>query len=50
LQTSPFWLIVFLIVAALGIVAQYQSTRQMEVEMYDRLTTRASPPASEPAT
>ncbi len=49
LQTSPFWLIVFLIVAALGIIAQYQSTRQMEVEMYDRLKTRVSPPASEPA-
>jgi hypothetical protein len=38
LQTSPLWLIVFLLVAAVGGVAQFQSTRHWEVETFNRLT------------
>jgi hypothetical protein len=37
LQTSPFWLIVFLVVAVLGGVAQYQTTRRWEIATYNRL-------------
>jgi hypothetical protein len=37
LQTSPFWLIVFLMVAVLGGVAQYQMTRRWEIVTYNRL-------------
>jgi hypothetical protein len=37
LQTSPFWLIVFLVIAALGGVAQYQTSRLWRIEAYNRL-------------
>jgi hypothetical protein len=37
LQTSPLWLIVFLAVAAVGGLAQYQSTRGWERRTYNRL-------------
>jgi hypothetical protein len=37
LQTSTFWFIVFIVVAVIGAVAQYQSTRAWEVETYNRL-------------
>ena len=37
LQTSPFWLIVFLVVAVLGGVTQYQTTRRWEIVTYNRL-------------
>jgi hypothetical protein len=36
LQTSPFWLIIFLVLAVLGIVAQYQATRNWEIATYNR--------------
>ncbi|MCG3141955.1 MAG: hypothetical protein HDKAJFGB_03315 [Anaerolineae bacterium] len=36
LQTSPFWAIVFLALAAFGVVAQYQSTRRWELVTYNR--------------
>jgi len=36
LQTSPFWMIVFLIIAVLGGVAQYQTSRRLEIDTYNR--------------
>jgi hypothetical protein len=36
MQTSPLWFIVFIVVAALGAVAQYQSTRAWDLETYNR--------------
>jgi predicted outer membrane lipoprotein len=36
LQASPWWTISFLILAILGIVAQFQSTRRFELDMYNR--------------
>jgi hypothetical protein len=36
LQSSPFWSLSFIILAILGFVAQWQSTRQFEVEVYNR--------------
>jgi len=38
LQTSPFWVIVFLVIAALGIAAQYATTRHWEVQTYNRVS------------
>ena len=38
LQNSPLWLIVFVIVAAVGAAVQYETTRHWEVETYNRLT------------
>ena len=37
LQNSPLWTIVFIVLAILGIVLQYQSTKSFEVETYNRL-------------
>jgi hypothetical protein len=37
LQTSPFWMIVFLVIAVLGIVVQYQTTWHMEIDTYNRM-------------
>ena len=37
LQASPFWTIGFVVLALLGIVAQYESTRRVEIETYNRL-------------
>ncbi len=37
LQTSPLWTIIFLVLAILGIVAQFQSTKTYEVDTYNRL-------------
>jgi hypothetical protein len=37
LQSSPLWLLVFLGIATLGGVAQYQTTRRWEVETFNRL-------------
>jgi hypothetical protein len=37
LQTSPFWFIMFLVVAALGAAAQFTSTRYMEAEIGETL-------------
>jgi len=36
LQASPWWTISFLILAILGIAAQFQSTRSFELDMYNR--------------
>jgi hypothetical protein len=38
LQASPLWLLAFLVVAALGAAAQYQTTRRWEVATFNRLT------------
>jgi hypothetical protein len=43
LQTSPFWLIVFLVVAVLGGAAQYQTTRRWEIVSYNRLAEFSDP-------
>ena len=37
LQSSPLWLLVFLGIATLGGVAQFQTTRRWEVETFNRL-------------
>jgi hypothetical protein len=37
LQGSPFWLLAFLFIAALGAVAQYRTTRGWEMATYNRL-------------
>ncbi|MBV9599252.1 MAG: hypothetical protein JOZ87_20605 [Chloroflexi bacterium] len=36
LQVSPFWAIVFIVLAVLGIIAQLQSNRQVQVVAYNR--------------
>jgi hypothetical protein len=36
LSQGPFWTISFIVLAALGIVGQYQSTRRIEIETYNR--------------
>ena len=36
LQTSPWWTITFVVLALLGIVGQYASTRRVEIETYNR--------------
>jgi hypothetical protein len=36
LQTSPFWALLFIILAIIGLALQYQSTRTFEVEVYNR--------------
>jgi hypothetical protein len=54
LQTSPFWMLVFLAVAAFGAVAQFVSTRRWEIDTYNRwvdvpetdLTAAGNPVAS----
>jgi hypothetical protein len=38
LQASPLWLLAFLVVAAAGAAAQYQTTRRWEVATFNRLT------------
>jgi hypothetical protein len=35
-QTSPFWALGFIILAIIGLVVQYQSTRTFEIEVYNR--------------
>jgi hypothetical protein len=45
LQTSPFWLFIFFLIAGLGIAAQYATTRRLEIETYDRLSDMSSEPA-----
>jgi len=37
LQTSPFWMIVFLVIAVLGVVVQYQTSRSLEIDSYNRM-------------
>jgi hypothetical protein len=36
MQNSAFWSIVFILLALLGGIAQYESTRYVEVETYNR--------------
>jgi hypothetical protein len=38
LQAGPFWTISFIVLAVLGIAAQLASTRQIEVESYNRVS------------
>jgi hypothetical protein len=45
MQTSPFWFIVFLVLAVLGAVAQFQSTRTYELVEYDRWDVGAATPS-----
>jgi hypothetical protein len=50
LQTSPFWLIVFVLIAVLGGAVQYQTSRWWQIESYNRLMEEPqAPPASDPA-
>ena len=36
LQTSPFWLFVYLVLAGMGVVAQFLTTQRWQIESYDR--------------
>jgi hypothetical protein len=36
LQTSPFWLFVYLVIAGMGVVAQFLTTQRWQIESYDR--------------
>jgi hypothetical protein len=36
LQASPWWTLAFLILAVFGFIAQYQTTKQFEIGVYDR--------------
>jgi Domain of unknown function (DUF4203) len=52
LQTSPLWLLAFLAVAVVGTLAQYQSTRGLELRAYNRLASWSDSgllPATNPA-
>ncbi len=39
LQTSPLWTVMFIVLAVLGMVAQFRSTRRVEVASYNRWST-----------
>ncbi|HVG98486.1 MAG TPA: hypothetical protein VNK05_16375 [Chloroflexota bacterium] len=39
LQTSPFWLIVYLTVAVVGVVLQFQLNRHLEIRAYNRVAS-----------
>jgi hypothetical protein len=45
LESSPLWMILFLVVAALGIVSQIMTTRAWEIETYDRFSELTSGPS-----
>jgi hypothetical protein len=36
LQDSPFWLIIFIVVAVLGFLIQFATSRSWQIESYDR--------------
>jgi Domain of unknown function (DUF4203) len=38
LQNSPFWFFAFIVLAILGIIAQYETTRRLEIDTYDRFS------------
>lgn len=38
LQSSPFWMVNYIILAVFGFVAQYQTTKRFEIETYNRLS------------
>ncbi len=42
LRSSPFWFIVFLIIAVVGFATQYESTRDVEITAYNRVTQGVS--------
>jgi hypothetical protein len=44
LRTSPLWWIIYFVIAVLGIVVQYQTTRRWEIESYNRWTEMAPAP------
>jgi hypothetical protein len=44
LQASPFWFLVFIALAALGAVAQYQTTRQWEHDMREAIAEQPVQP------
>jgi hypothetical protein len=53
LQSSPFWMLVFLAVAALGAAGQFVSTRHWEIDTYNRWDDLSEPeltPAGSPVT
>jgi hypothetical protein len=39
LDNSPIWLIVFIVLGVMGLVAQIQNDRRFEVSTYNRMTT-----------
>lgn len=43
LQTSPFWAFIFLVIAAFGVIAQYQSSRRATLAQYNRWEEMSGP-------
>jgi len=41
LQLSPFWAIVFIVLAVVGFALQYLHNRAWEVQTYNRMSTTA---------
>ena len=39
LKNSPLWMIVFIVVGAMGLIAQIQNNRSFEAKTYNRMTT-----------
>ena len=51
LQASPWWTITFIVLALLGVVGQYQSTKRVEIETYNRFAeVSGAEPASSMST
>ena len=44
LRSSPLWMIIYLLLALFGIVVQFQTTRQWQIESYNRWTEVAPAP------
>jgi hypothetical protein len=44
LRTSPFWMITYLLIAMLGALVQFQTTRRWEIASYNRWTEIAPAP------
>lgn len=42
IRNQPFWFIVFIIIAVVGFAVQYQSSRDVEVTVYNRMTGQVS--------
>ena len=45
LSMGPLWTIMFIVLAAIGILAQYESTRRVEIETYNRVSELGGEPA-----
>jgi len=43
LASSPFWMITFIIIAAIGAVVQFETTRRWEVDSYERMSGMTGP-------